>query len=363
MTVADIHAERGTREKPATAWDRPGFSGSRLMRLMRQAVAETRLDLSGRHVVTEAATGAYAVTPVLAALAGATVTAVTRTTRYGTGAEVRAATLDLARRGGVAGGITVVEDLTAEALAKADVVTNCGHVRPLDGAMAARMKPSAVVPLMYEAWELAARASDVDVAAMSARGIQVAGTNERHPHVDVFSYLGMMAVWEMVSAGVAVYRSRVAVLCDNDFAGYLVRGLEAAGAEVTLAGSLADLDQARELDAVIVSLTPRGRDVFDRGDARHLAAISPGCLLVQYWGDVDRSGIREAGLEVWPPHAPGRGHMAVLPSDIGPDAIVRLQCGGLKVAEVLLRPPALRSASDLAYVDPLRTGEAADEDA
>jgi hypothetical protein len=45
--------------------------------------------------------------------------------------------------------------------------------------------------------------------------------------------------------------------------------------------------------------------------------------------------------------------MAVLPSDIGPDAIVRLQCGGLKVAEVLLQAPHARTSEDLAYVDPL----------
>ena len=40
---------------------------------------------------------------------------------------------------------------------EADVVTNSGHVRPIDAETVAWMKPTAVVPLMYEAWELAAR--------------------------------------------------------------------------------------------------------------------------------------------------------------------------------------------------------------
>jgi hypothetical protein len=38
--------------------------------------------------------------------------------------------------------------------------------------------------------------------------------------------------------------------------------------------------------------------------------------------------------------------MGVLPSAVGPDPIVRLQTGGLKVAEVLLRPADRRTARD-----------------
>ena len=54
-----------------------------------------------------------------------------------------------------------------------------------------------------------------------------------------------------------------------------------------------------------------------------------------------------------PPVAPSRGHMAVLPSDVGPEPVVRLQAGGLKVAEVLLRPDAERSEFDRGFLDAL----------
>jgi hypothetical protein len=43
--------------------------------------------------------------------------------------------------------------------------------------------------------------------------------------------------------------------------------------------------------------------------------------------------------------------MGVLPSRVGPEAIVRLQAGGLKVAQVLLQPASARSVQDLEYVD------------
>ena len=53
------------------------------------------LDLKGKTVLTEAASGAYVVTPLLAAIAGAKVYAFTRTTRYGTVDEIFANTRKL----------------------------------------------------------------------------------------------------------------------------------------------------------------------------------------------------------------------------------------------------------------------------
>src|SRR5207247_1742912 len=84
-----------------------------------------------------------------------------------------------------------------------DLVTNSGQVRPVDKTMVSCLKPSCVVPLMYEAWEY--RSADVDLDACRSRGIVVAGTNEKHPAVDVFSFLGLMAVRQLHDAGIAVH--------------------------------------------------------------------------------------------------------------------------------------------------------------
>src|SRR5262245_16028908 len=75
---------------------RSGLNADRLVRLMRDAVDRCRLDLHGAVVFTEAATGAYAVTPILAAMAGARrVYGLTRTTSHGTAEEVIALTRQL----------------------------------------------------------------------------------------------------------------------------------------------------------------------------------------------------------------------------------------------------------------------------
>ncbi|MFI5896552.1 hypothetical protein ACIA5D_41275 [Actinoplanes sp. NPDC051513] len=332
----------------------PGLSTDRLLRLMRRSVAETRLDLSGKVVLTEAATGPYAVTPVLAALGGAAeVIAFTRSTRYGTAAEVTARTLALAEAAGVPGRIRVTTERRPDDISRADVVTNSGHVRPIDQAMVDLMKPTAVVPLMFEAWEAEAGRSDLDIPALRKRGIEVAGTNERHPAVDVFSYLGLMAVKLLLDAGVPAYRSRIALLCDNPFNDFMVRGLAGAGAEVTAAATLAGLLDGPQPEALVVSMRPTGGPVLTPAELDALAARWPGCLVGQYWGDLDRDGLAARGLPVSPAAEPGAGHMGVLPSAVGPDPIVRLQTGGLKVAEVLLRPAAERTAEDREFVDEL----------
>jgi hypothetical protein len=315
---------------------RPGLDHRRLARLLRQAVERCELDLAGAVVVTEAASGAYVVTPVLAAAAGAElVEAVTRSTRYGTAEEIARQTIELAHLAGVDPHRIRLTVGRPTEVGKADVVTNSGHVRPIDAAMVGLMKPTCVVPLMYESWEF--RPSDVDLAACRRRGICVAGTNERHPAIDVFSYLGVMAVLQLHDAGVAVYRSDVLVLCDNPFGPFIEKGLCGVGAAVTVTDSLSREGLAEGYDAVVVAARPRPEPVVSEREAALVARRWPGAVLAQLWGDVDREALARAGVPFWPRESPGAGHMGVLPSAVGPEAVVRLQAGGLKVGEVLWR--------------------------
>ncbi len=326
----------------------PGLDARRLVRLMAAAIDRCQLDLSHATVLTEAASGAYVVTPVIAAIAGADVYALAGTTRYATDRELADLTCELARLAGVADRIQLLPAKSPGVVGAADIVTNSGQVRPIDAAMVAQLKPSAVIPLMYESWEY--RSPDVDLAACRGRGIPVAGTNERHPSVDVFSFLGPMAVKQLHDAGIAVYGSRIVVLCDNAFGPFITGYLRDGGADVVEAGQLTRADLAARCDAVLLALQPGADVVLGAAEARLLGDEAPGAVLVQFWGDADRAALAAAGVPVWPPGPPHPGHMAVLPSAVGPEAIVRLQSGGLKVGELLAGGLATAGAEDLALV-------------
>ncbi|MDL5352359.1 hypothetical protein [Microbacterium sp. zg-YB36] len=305
------------------------------------------LDLSGAHVLTEAATGAYAVTPVLAALAGAEVRSVAKSSRHGTSDEAAHGTLRLAEALGVAGRISIRTERQPADFAWADVTTNSGHLRPITGDCADAMRPASALSLMFETWEIQAGRIDVDLDGLVRRGVRVAGTNERHPHIDVFSYLGLMAVVQLADAGIPAYGSRIGVLCDNPFLPYLVSGLQAAGATVDSSGDVEKL-LATSPAAILVARTPNAGSVLTAQEQALISAGAADIVLVRYWGDFEPEGVA-----AWPKARPAIGHMAVLPSRVGPDAVVRLQAGGLKVGELLLREPSSLTLAEREYIDEL----------
>ncbi|BAY66044.1 hypothetical protein NIES22_61570 [Calothrix brevissima NIES-22] len=315
---------------------RPGLNPHRLVSLVRQAVERCDLQLQNAIVLTEAATGAYAVTPVVAAIAKAEkVFAIARTTRYGTVEQVQALTKQLADIAGVGDRIEFITEKTPDIVGQADIITNSGHVRPINAEMIGWMKPNAVIGLMYEAWEF--RSEDVDLAACRLKGIQVAGVNERHPAVDVFSFLGIMAVKQLLDAGISVYTSNILLLCDNPFQRFIERGLVQAGATVDTVDSLLAASTNKNYDAILVALQPKLEPILGANDAAMITKYWPGTLVAQYWGDIERSAFAAQNIPLCPEVEPKPGHMGILPSAVGPEPIVRLQTGGLKAAEVIWR--------------------------
>ena len=330
----------------------PGLHPYRLAALMHTAIERCQLNLSERVVLTEAATAAYVVTPVLAAMAGANhVYALARPSRYGTVEEVKAQTFELADLVSVRDRIEVITQKSQQVVSQADVVTNSGHVRPINASMIAWMKPTAVIPLMYEAWEF--RADDVDLLSCHRKGIRVGGTNERHPAVDVFSFLGVMAIKLLVDAGIAVYASRILLLCDNSFGPFIERSLVSVGASVETFQDLAMAVPEKTYDAIVVAMQPQINPILSSPAAQMIAQHWPGAVVAQFWGDLDRSALSASGVPFWPLAGPLPGHMGILPSGVGPEPIVRLQSGGLKVAEVLSRSLAQSSQYDLDFIEVL----------
>lgn len=315
---------------------------------MRQAILRCDLQLQQAVVFTEAATGAYAVTPVLAAMAGAEkVFALVRSSPYGTVEQVKEQTLQLAEIAGVSRALEFIDEKTPESVAQADIITNSGHVRPIDSEMIGWMKPGAVIGLMYESWEF--RGEDVDLAACRRPGIKVVGVNERHPAVDVFSFLGMMAVKLLLDAGIAVYASRILLLCDNPFRAFIETGLVHAGALVEVFENLASAPTDKTYDAILVAMQPRTQTVLSASDAFSISSNWPGTLVAHFWGDIDRPAFITNNIPLWPAQEPKKGHMGILPSAIGPEPVIRLQTGGLKAAEEVWRQSTRSSGSGMDF--------------
>lgn len=321
------------------------------------AVERLKLDLRGITVLTEAATGAYVVTPVIAALAGARVFAYTKNTRYGSVEEVRSLTYDSLKSLGLnESTVTVMDELTPEIIAQADVITNSGHLRPLDVQKLQYAKKGAVIPLMYEAWEW--RNADVNLEVVREKGLQLGATNERHPDIDVFNYLGDMALKLIFDAGLCPYRNKFVLISNNDFGPHIAEVLTKVCDRLAVCDTNAHRDAYSHLNIDWIGDFPEFEipDSYRNAEAILFTAYpftdtwigdqsSPISIdkivssfnhpfILRYAGHLDEE--KCADKIRFYPAVVKPGHMGILPSAVGFDPIIRLQSGGLKAAELML---------------------------
>jgi hypothetical protein len=319
----------------------------RVVKLIRKAIATLRLDLTDLTVLTEAASGWYVLTPVIAALAGAKkVLAITRESRYGTVNEIKERTFSIANYTQCAERIEVFADREDDRISEADIVTNLGMVRPLDENFIKNLKSTAVIPLMWETWEY--RPEDLDLRACAAHGIPVLGTDEHHPDIDIFPYVGHLAIKLAFDAGIEVWRSKIAIAGHGEFATLAKKSLEGAGASVLLAdtkdpGVLLDpgfLNFLEDADAlVIVDHHHRAAILNDKSplSSRMLARLNPSISVLHISGSVDRNSLVREEIPCWPGRFAPAGFMSVATDYLGPRPLIDLHTAGLKVGEVMAR--------------------------
>jgi hypothetical protein len=320
----------------------------RSQRLIQDAIESLELRLKDLTVLTEAATGYFALTPFIAVFAGAeSVIALTRDSRFGSVDEVRMLAEQLESRLGVPSGVVEIHTKRSERLLRrADIVTNLGHVRPIDAQFVASLKSTAVVPLMWETWEH--RGSDVDLTACRAHGIPVLGTNEAHPKLQTMSYVGHLALKLLFELQIEVFASRAVVLGKGAFAEAVVRSREAGGSSVVRAsldrdGRLSPIGIREELarcDAVVVAEHADSRPLFAPGCGVMLSELrdmNRGIAIAHISGHLSPEDLARSGIPFSPARIAPPGFMSATTAYLGPKPMIDLHTAGLRVGELMAR--------------------------
>jgi len=318
---------------------------NRIKKLIEQAISTFSLDLSGSIVLTEAASNYYAFTPLIAARAGAEqVLALTRDSNFGTVKDIQNRLMDLADQWQLGTNISVITNRRDDRIGQADIITNLGFVRPLDANFLNRLKKTAAISLMWETWEF--RSNDLDLETCRQLNLALLGTNEHHPQLKIFNYIGYIALKLLMEADIEILFSHFIVLGSGEFAEQVTRTLKAVHAEVSHVNSKKKPSENRpkllglieRADAVIVVDHHHDNQLIGPDGlvkAETLSTINNGLTIIHICGNVDQADLVRNGISFWPSELAPAGYMSVATDYVGPKPLVDLHTAGLKVGECL----------------------------
>lgn len=331
-----------------------GIEEKRKRQFIRKTIQKFGLNLDGLTVFTEAATGNYKYTAIIAALAGAEqVFAVTADSKYGKKEAVRAQTLKEAKELGVDNKVTILFERDKDRLSKSDIVTNSGFVRPITREMVSYMKPTAVIPLMWETWEF--RAEELDLEACREREILVMGTNEHHPLLDLFRSNGFLICKLLFDKGFDVYKDNLLLIASGhigDSAADFFISNDISFDRVVFDDKVPEHQRAfvRSRDGVIINLPTydaiiiaehhHNVDILSRKGVIPVDLLkekNPLIQIIHICGSINKDDIVREGLAVYPEDIMPFGYMGVSPDYLGPKTLLELNTAGLKVGEVMAR--------------------------
>jgi len=315
----------------------------RCKKLIFDSIKSIGLNLEGKVVLTEAATGYYALMPSIAAIAGAEkVLALTRNSRYGTEKKACEETMQFAEHCNIDQKIDVLFSRDDPRIRQADIVTNSGFVRPINNTLLSLLKPTVVIPLMFETWEF--RPEDIDILECRKRNIPVLGTNEHHPELNIFQYVGIIAVKLLLEIDIEIFNSILIIIGNGEFSTITNTILTKLGAKTYIISSdnkdrlIFPQDILRNADAIIIAEHQNKNDLICNNSLISPSALkqfAPGITVIHICGNINTNILKSEGIVIYPDRVAPVGYMSVATDYVGPLPLIRLFTAGLKVGQVL----------------------------
>lgn len=318
---------------------------SRINALMHKIVNDLEIDLTGQTVLTECASNLFAVTPLIAALAGADkVIAYAKDTKYGLTKDTMAFLDTWAEELGVSDRVFATSQAPHTFAKDVNIVTNLNLLRPINEDVINALPVDSCIPLMWEPWEF--REEDLDLNHCNKKGIPVLGTNETHPRLEIFRYVGLTALKLLFEMDIEVFQSKIAIIGGDPFAKEADDVLSALEAETLVLdpqeypdlSTPAVKDKLKDCDAIVV-LEHHSKEMVIGGDnGIPVTWISENSIaLVHICGGIDDVALKNANITKHPNIDVAPGYMTATTAYMGPRAVVDLHAAGLKVGELVVK--------------------------
>jgi hypothetical protein len=317
----------------------------RIRRLLTETIKLFDLDLRGMTVLTEAASGNYYVTPLIAALAGAKVYAIARDSEFGEKEEVGRYVAAQAELFSVNDTIEIMYQLSDRIINKSDIVTNLGLLRPIDSPFIRAMHDRAVITSMCENWEV--REKDIDRVECRKKGILLGAVNEESEIRDIFRYVGYLAFKLVLETGLEILNNRFFIIGSDKFGRTITSVLKLNGAEADLIDTetlnretLSRLRDPEKYHAIIIAdYTCKESIIAQSGKitAEEISEFFPAARIIHLAGEVDTDYLLQNGITCHPTRQGFTRRMTVTLDYLGMQPLIELHTAGLKVGEMLCR--------------------------
>lgn len=325
----------------------------REINIVKEQIKLYELDFADLVVITECASGFYTYNTFLPLLVNAKkVIAISKTTRYGTFEENKKNIENLAKKLNIdISNLEVVEELEEEHLKQADILTNSGLVRPITKDMLSRLKPTAVLPLMWETWEF--RESDMDLKAAIENDILVLGTDESHPNLKMHPIGGILGISILLQLGLEVYKSKVILFGNGILGDAVAEAYDKNGVEYVWfvyhktddrQYLYKDIDKLKEYllgyEAIVFAEHEYQEEIISKNGLLNFDEIyqfNSEIKIGVIAGNVPKYELENSKLEYFPKNIMPVGYMSYQAYHLGARPVIELFACSMKVAEVMAR--------------------------
>lgn len=286
------------------------------------------LDLTEKTVITEFASGPFALTPFIALLAGAKkVICISKDSVYGKVEELKTYYKELSSFFKFYGEVIFTEDKYLY-VHEADIITNLSMLRPIDRKMLSLAKNDVVIGLMFEPWEK--RESDIDFNFCKDNQIPVVGINEEHENLKIFEFVGLIICKIAFEQEHHLLDEKVLIVGSGPFGDNAKKYLSNLGANVCSIENIDKSSKSDDFDLIVICEHHDKSPIISDDSLLSKKFFNSQIDIIHICGNLDYKLIRELGLKKWPEKEVDVGFMTVTTDYIGIEPVVRLHAGGLK---------------------------------
>lgn len=316
----------------------------RTKRLIEEVIEKLDLSLENMSVLTEAASGNFIVTPLIAAIAGADKVYVTsKDSEYGNIDQIKEYLYDLIEEFNIDKEKIIYVEEAKEIVKYVNIVTNLRGVRPINRELIQRLPYDAAIPLMWESWE--ARSQDIDYKVCLESNIPILGTKETDNRLRIFRYVGMTAIKLLFERNIEVFKSNILIISSGEYLKEISFVCESNGANIMKYNPFEEHVDKLELkmflkkcDAIIVAEQTH-KDFLITNTRKHINIdwiMESKPIIIHIAGKIDCELLKKYNLEKYPKKEIENGHMLVTTDYVGVRPVIELHTAGLKVGQLLV---------------------------